>query len=66
MKTKAIIKQLIALTVFAAAVAGFAFAQELTGKEIMQKADNREKAATDSFTMRMTLVNAGGKNGCAK
>ncbi|MGP1454644.1 MAG: outer membrane lipoprotein-sorting protein [Treponema sp.] len=61
MKTKAIIKQLIALTVFAAAVAGFAFAQELTGKEIMQKADNREKAATDSFTMRMTLVNAGGK-----
>ena len=55
------IKHLIALTVCAAAVASFAFAQELTGKEIMQKVDKREKAATDSFTMRMTLINSGGK-----
>ena len=58
---KTMIKQLIALAVFTVAAAGFAFAQELTGKEIMQKVDKREKAATDSFTMRMTLVNAGGK-----
>ena len=57
---KTITKQLIALAVFAAA-AGSAFAQGLTGKEIMQKVDKREKAASDSFTMRMTLTNAGGK-----
>ena len=57
---KTITKQLIALVVFAAA-AGSAFAQGLTGKEIMQKVDKREKAASDSFTMRMTLTNAGGK-----
>ena len=55
-----IIKHVIALTVFAAA-GSLAFAQELTGKEIMQKVDKREKAATDSFTMRMTLINSGGK-----
>ena len=58
---KTTIKRLIALTVFTAAAVSLACAQELTGKEIMQKADNREKAATDSFTMRMMLVNAGGK-----
>ncbi|WP_455160466.1 outer membrane lipoprotein-sorting protein [Treponema lecithinolyticum] len=57
---KTITKQLIALAVFAAA-AGSAFAQGLTGKEIMQKVDKREKAKSDSFTMRMTLTNAGGK-----
>ena len=58
---KTTIKQLITLTVFALAGMSLAFAQELTGKEIMQKVDKREKAATDSFTMRMTLINAGGK-----
>ena len=57
---KTITKQLIALVVFAVA-AGSAFAQGLTGKEIMQKVDKREKATTDSFTMRMTLINSGGK-----
>ena len=51
---------LIALTVFTAMAVSLAFAQELTGKEIMQKVDKREKAATDSFTMRMTLSNSGG------
>lgn len=56
------IKHLIVLTVFAAAAAvSFAFAQELTGREIMQKASNREKAVTDSFKMRMTLINSSGK-----
>ena len=54
-------KHVIALTVFAAMAVSLAFAQELTGKEIMQKVDKREKAATDSFTMRMTLINSGGK-----
>ena len=55
------IKHLIALAVFAAAAVSFAFAQELTGREIMQKASNREKAVTDSFKMRMTLINSSGK-----
>ena len=54
-------RHLIALTVFTAIAVSLAFAQELIGKEIMQKVDKREKAATDSFTMRMTLINAGGK-----
>ena len=54
-------RHLIALTVFTAMAVSLAFAQELTGKEIMQKVDKREKAATDSFTMRMTLINSGGK-----
>ena len=52
------IKHLIALAVFAAAAVSFAFAQELTGREIMQKASNREKAVTDSFKMRITLINS--------
>ena len=56
-----IIKHVIALIVFAAMAVSLVFAQELTGKEIMQKVDKREKAATDSFTMRMTLINSGGK-----
>ena len=55
------IKHLIALALFAAAAVSFAFAQELTGREIMQKASNREKAVTDSFKMRMTLINSNGK-----
>lgn len=55
------LKHILALTLFTVAASGFAFTQELTGKEIMQKVDKREKAATDSFTMRMTLINAGGK-----
>lgn len=55
------IKHLIVLTIFAAAAVSFAFAQELTGREIMQKASNREKAVTDSFKMRMTLINSSGK-----
>ena len=55
------IKHLIALAVFAAAAVSFAFAQELTGREIMQKASNREKAVTDSFKMRRTLINSSGK-----
>ena len=54
-------RHLLALTVFTAMAVSLAFAQELTGKEIMQKVDKREKAATDSFTMRMTLINSGGK-----
>ena len=58
---KTTIKRLIALTVFTAAAVSLACAQELTGKEIMQKVDKREKAAADSFTMRMTLINSGGK-----
>lgn len=58
---KTTIKQLIALTAFALAGISLAFAQELTGKEIMEKVDKREKATTDSFTMRMTLINSGGK-----
>ena len=55
------IKHLIAFAVFAAAAVSFAFAQELTGREIMQKASNREKAVTDSFKMRMKFINCNGK-----
>ncbi len=55
------IKHLISFALFAAAAVSFAFAQELTGREIMQKASNREKAVTDSFKMRMTLINSSGK-----
>ena len=58
---KTITKRLIVFVLFAMAGMSFAFTQELTGKEIMQKVDKREKAATDSFTMRMTLINSGGK-----
>ena len=36
-------KHVIALTVFAAMAVSFAFAEELTGKEIMQKVDKRER-----------------------
>ena len=54
-------KKIITILVFAVIALGAGFAQELTGKEIMQKVDKREKAATDSFTMRMTLTNSSGK-----
>ena len=54
-------KKIITILVFAVIALRAGFAQELTGKEIMQKVDKREKAATDSFTMRMTLTNSSGK-----
>ena len=54
-------KKIITILVFAVIALGAGFAQELTGREIMQKVDKREKAATDSFTMRMTLTNSSGK-----
>lgn len=54
-------KKIIGILVFAVCAFGVAFAQELTGREIMQKASNREKAVTDSFKMRMTLINSSGK-----
>lgn len=54
-------KKIIGILVFAVCAFEVAFAQELTGREIMQKASNREKAVTDSFKMRMTLINSSGK-----
>ena len=60
-KKEFFMKKIITILVFAVIALGAGFAQELTGKEIMQKVDKREKAATDSFTMRMTLINSGGK-----
>ena len=38
----------------------FANAQELTGKDVMLKSKNREKAKTSSYKIEMTLVNSRG------
>lgn len=45
------------LFIFAAV---FSFAQNLSGKEIMIRADNREKPKTSSYHMEFVLINSGG------
>ncbi|UTC78369.1 outer membrane lipoprotein-sorting protein [Treponema sp. OMZ 799] len=54
-------KKIVMILLAAVIALGSGFAQELTGRDIMQKASNREKAVTDSFKMRMTLINSNGK-----
>ncbi|UTC75827.1 outer membrane lipoprotein-sorting protein [Treponema sp. OMZ 792] len=54
-------KKIVMILLAAVIALGAGFAQELTGRDIMQKASNREKAVTDSFKMRMTLINSNGK-----
>lgn len=54
-------KRLIGILFFASVILSSGFAQELTGRDIMQKASNREKSVTDSFKMKMTLINSNGK-----
>ncbi|MGI5172735.1 outer membrane lipoprotein-sorting protein [Treponema sp. OMZ 840] len=58
--TKKALCILLSLCAALIAATADAAAQDVTGRDIMLKAENREKADTSSFQMEMILINAGG------